>query len=167
MRPSTGHILEIAWAHTQKEGTLGPVHSYLIQQPDDAFISRRVTELTGILPSDMQAAISQQEALEKLFSESREACLIHYAQFEKPFLQTLAQAPELEILCTHQMARRLVPDLPTKGVRGLAGYFGVPLEGEVKRASAHVHATWVIWQGLVAELEKLGITDLGALREWL
>jgi DNA polymerase-3 subunit epsilon len=64
------------------------------------------------------------------------------------------------------MARRLLPSLPRRGLRAVAGYLGHPVP-ELRRAGHHVAATLLIWRGLVDLLEERGIRDLDDLRSWL
>jgi DNA polymerase-3 subunit epsilon len=70
------------------------------------------------------------------------------------------------MLCTHQIAKRLMPNLPTRGIKGLAGYFGYN-SGELKRSSSHVEATRFIWRGLTEALAQRNIETFEQLREWL
>jgi DNA polymerase-3 subunit epsilon len=120
--------------------------------------------------------------------------LIHYARFEQAFLRDLnnrhrqnmkvndgamlvaesndgnntdaESALPFKIICTYEIARRLFPNLPTRGINGIAGFFGAHMP-EIKRADCHVKATWSIWRGLADELEKQGISTLSQLDEWL
>jgi DNA polymerase-3 subunit epsilon len=96
--------------------------------------------------------------------------VIHFAQFEKPFLadayEKLQQTMPFQILCTHEIAKRLMPNLPTRGLKGLAGYFGFNA-GELKRGTSYVEATRCIWKGLVAALETQGVASLTQLENWL
>ena len=51
--------------------------------------------------------------------------VIHFARFEQPFLRMLAAGVfPLDVVCTRDIARRLLPDLPRCSLRALAGYFG-------------------------------------------
>ena len=51
-------------------------------------------------------------------------------------------------------------------MRGLAGYFGHSHE-VLKRATRHVEATRVIWEGLLPGLEQIGLMTVEDLRVWL
>jgi DNA polymerase-3 subunit epsilon len=93
--------------------------------------------------------------------------VIHFARFEQPFLQTLAGGkPPFDIVCTHDIARRLFPDLPRCSLRALAGYFGRGV-GALRRSADHVEATAFLWQELVHRLEGEGVATWRALRDWL
>ena len=93
--------------------------------------------------------------------------VIHFARFEQPFLRTLAAGVcPLDIVCTRDIARRLLPNLPRCSLRALAGYFGRTV-GTLRRSAEHVEATAFVWQELVRLLEKEGVSTWGALHEWL
>lgn len=171
-KPESAHMLEIAWSTLASED----IHSRLIALPDDQEIPWRIQMITGIKQTEMTAAVPLAEALSsfleflQIHAAEKPVAVIHFAQFEKPFLADafakLKKEIPFQILCTHEIAKRLFPNLPTRGIKGLAGYFGCP-SGEFKRASNHVQATQVIWQGLVAALQEKGILSLPALQEWL
>ncbi len=93
--------------------------------------------------------------------------VIHFAQFEQPFLRTLAggRVP-LDVVCTRDIARRLLPNLPRCSLRGLAGYFGRGV-GALRRSADHVEATAFVWQQLVCLLERHGVSTWSALHDWL
>ncbi len=166
-KPETGAaILEMAWTSAE-----GETEASLIQLPNDEKIPYRIQMITGIYNDDMDAANPADQVfstLEEKFNNHR--CVIHFAQFEKPFLaHQYAQFEKefpFEILCTHEIAKRLFPNLPTRGIKGLAGYFGYPSQ-DLKRAAQQTAATKAIWSGLVTELAKQGIETWEQLQEWL
>jgi DNA polymerase-3 subunit epsilon len=93
--------------------------------------------------------------------------VIHFARFEQPFLRTLAGGePPLDIVCTHDIARRLFPDLPRRSLRALVGYLGRGV-GALRRSADHVEATAFLWQEVVRRLEGEGVATWDALRDWL
>ncbi|WP_413290707.1 GIY-YIG nuclease family protein [Bdellovibrio sp. HCB337] len=169
-KPDNSNILEAAWGDIQK------IESALVAQPEGASVPYRIQAITGISNEDMSSALPLAEVLQKLrdfiqplgTGSQKPLAVIHYAQFEKPFLMhAFHEDLPFEILCTHEIAKRLMPNLPSRGVKGLAGYFGYNA-GELKRASSHLEATRVIWQGLLSALEKeQNITTLEELRNWL
>ncbi|WP_413559182.1 GIY-YIG nuclease family protein [Bdellovibrio sp. HCB209] len=166
-KPESGAaILEMAWTSSD-----GKTEASLIQLPNEEKIPYRIQMITGIFNDDMVAANPADQVfadLEEKFKSHR--CIIHFAQFEKPFLahqysQWNKEFP-FEILCTHEIAKRLFPNLPTRGIKGLAGYFGYPSQ-DLKRAAQQTEATKAIWDGLLAELSKQGIETWDQLQEWL
>jgi len=63
--------------------------------------------------------------------------------------------------------RRLLPELPRRGFRAVAGYFGHPVS-EMRRASHHVEATAAVWASAVELLEtKENVYTLEELDAWL
>lgn len=169
-KPDKASILEMAWGSLLSE----QVESSLIMQTED--VPRRIQFLTGIYTKDLEAARPLNDVFADLNLfiqknlETRPVAVIHFAQFERPFLEDayarLEQEMPFSILCTHEIAKRLLPNLPTRGIKGLAGYFGCP-SGDFKRATNHVQATQVIWQGLSAALAEKGISSLEQLNSWL
>ena len=180
-KPTAGNILELAWALGSADSTCAgsavdqletspAITALLLRQPDEQPIPTRIQRLTGISDEHLVDAVTPEVAYAQLLTAagaSTSHCVIHYAQFERPFLRHLSQdLLPFQILCTHQIAIRLFPNLPSRGIRGLAGYFGTA-PGEMKRAGCHVEATMLIWKHLVGELEKNGITATDQLLEWL
>ncbi|MGE5087089.1 MAG: exonuclease domain-containing protein, partial [Bacillota bacterium] len=166
-KPESGaHILEMAWGTND-----GIIESSLVQLPNDEKIPYRIQLITGIFNEDMNSARSLDE-LFVVFDErfKKHSCIIHFAQFERPFLNDafakIGRENNLEILCTHEIARRLLPNLPTRGIKGLAGYFGFP-STDLKRSAQQVEATRVIWNGLITLLGTQGIETDQQLYEWL
>lgn len=160
-KPENSHILEIAWGDDTE------TISHLITQPDGKSIPYRIQMLTGVTDEEMAEAQPLNEVLKKLAAVRKPIAIIHFAQFEKPFLkQIYGEELAFEIICTHEIAKRLLPNLPTRGIKGLAGYFGYNA-GEVKRGASYIEATRVIWRGLSKALVEKGITDFTQLRAWL
>nr|BFD65327.1 hypothetical protein HAGR004_03490 [Bdellovibrio sp. HAGR004] len=165
-KPGAANILEMAWALSD----LSEARSHLVAQPDDQPVPKRILSLTGIRSEELESAKPLPQVFEILYSEiSDRPAVIHFAQFEKPFLAASFEAlnlREFPVICTHAIAKRLFPNLPAKGIKGLAGYFG-HAAGEFKRGHSHVEATQVIWKHLLDELEKQHIMTLEDLNLWL
>ncbi len=174
--PVQGGILEIAWCHSSaSEPHPGNIQCQLVSQPDKREIPFRIQVITGISEEEMVNAVHEREIYFSLkrhcIDNQINAAVVHYASFEKPFLHGLFEKHgdepfPLDLICTYQIARRLFPNLPTRGIRGLGGFFGAS-NSELKRSSHHVEMTFSIWQGLVNELAKHGIHGMEELREWL
>lgn len=160
------YILEMAFADNER------LESFLVELPEGENIPRRIEMVTGIKNAEMENAISFPDAIEKLksFIPAGAITVIHFAQFEKPFLETafkrLDQNLPFSIICTNEIAKRLYPNLPSRGIKALAGYFGHD-SGEFKRAREHVEATRTIWTELAKELEKLGVENYEQFSEWI
>lgn len=185
--PARGHLLEIGWIRTRASRTKNSIEpvarSHLISLPADAVIPPAVRRITGITANAQNEAITSESAWQLLLaavgghSSERPAAacpvVIHFARFETPFIRELhrrygpsGQFP-FKIVCTHEIAARLLPELPRRGIRAIAGYYGHRM-AEYKRSAEHVVATAFIWQHMVQLLEaERGIRELDQLIDWL
>jgi DNA polymerase-3 subunit epsilon len=185
--PQKGHLLEIGWLKTCAADTLSPsvlpVKSYLASLPEDVEIPTAVQRVTGISMDALGKAITPTDLWQEVVNTAKEIaaadhmdkCLaiIHYARFEEPFLRDLHAKSNCQddfpfrIICTHKIAKRLLPGLPRRGLRAVAGYFGHSVPPQ-RRSGAHAVATAVIWQALVQQLkERHGIQNFSQLTDWL
>jgi DNA polymerase-3 subunit epsilon len=167
-----GHLLEIGWARAGTTTTTDP-DARLIALPDGAHIPPAVARLTGISERMSRDGVDAHIAWRELCGDAATLprqpapTIIHFARFELPFLRALAGGPPpLDIVCTHDIARRLLPDLPRCGVRALAGYFGRGV-GTLRRSADHVGATAFVWRELVRLLHDDGVSTWSALHGWL
>ncbi len=170
-KPGTGQVIDIAWSFGSCTQGFGEHVSTLVGLEKGRKFGRRARQLTGIDPKMLRGAPSLSEVqgtLEEAFARQPDGAwsLAHYAQYEARFIRdfyTSDAQPLGEFLCTHQIARRVLPGLPRKGLRALAGYFGAHLQ-EHKRSEVHVQATELIWCELVELLEQEhDVTTLGEL----
>jgi DNA polymerase-3 subunit epsilon len=166
-----GHLLEIGWARSP--GTVADIRTHLVALPIGASIPPAVARITGISEPMVRDGVDPDLAWRELAEDvARIAAqpaptVIHYAQFERPFLRALACGePPLDIVCAHEIACRLFPDLPRRSLRALVGYLGGGL-GVLRRSAEHVEATAFLWQRLVQRLEDEGVSTWTALRAWL
>jgi len=175
--PERGSLLEIAWCRTRASaGKPARIHSRLVALPEGETIPRRITAITGIAEADLDHAVPAELAWRELRAgapgQGPELAVIHSAAFELRFLRAIntehggGVAFPLEPICTLQIARRLYPELPRRGLHALAGYFGQHTP-ELKRATAHVEATVVVWRALIRELAGQGVRELHQLHDWL
>ncbi|MBW2430721.1 MAG: GIY-YIG nuclease family protein [Deltaproteobacteria bacterium] len=185
--PARGHLIEMGWIQTSASFTDNPaksgVQDYLIRLPADAAIPRAVQRITGISEESLKTAVSskiawdylQKNAAEVAFANQETRCpvIVHFARYEKPFLRDLhrqncnASSFPLQVICTHEIAIRLLPDLPRRGIRAIAGYYGHSMP-EFKRSADHAVATALIWQKMVRLLNTTcSISKLGELIDWL
>jgi DNA polymerase-3 subunit epsilon len=185
--PNKGHLIEIGWIPMRAAETDHPatadLQSYLIRLPTDVAIPRAVERITGITTDSSATGISAENVWRRLIETTKQlaagksspACptIIHFARFERPYLHQLHQNnnPQdpfpFRIICTHEIAIRLLPDLPRKGIRAMAGYFGHGTP-ELKRSTDHVIATAFIWKKLVELLDTTsGISTIDHLLDWL
>jgi DNA polymerase-3 subunit epsilon len=167
-----GHLLEIGWARVLGT-TITHAHASLIALPDGGQISPAVARITGISEDMMRAAVDGRCAWRELTDQAARLTqqpaptVIHFARFEQPFLRALAAGVlPMDVVCTRDIARRLLPNLPRCSLRALAGYFGRAV-GALRRSADHVEATAFVWHELVILLERQGVSTWGALHDWL
>jgi DNA polymerase-3 subunit epsilon len=185
--PRNGHLLEIGWLKTRAADTLSPgalpVKSHLAGLPEGVEIPPAVQRVTGISMEALAKALDPTDIWQKVFKTANEIAavdqmdrcptIIHYARFEAPFLRDLHAKSSrgndfpLRIICTHEIAKRLLPGLPRRGLRAVAGYFGHSVPPS-RRSADHAVATAVIWQNLLSQLATdPGIRELDELTDWL
>ncbi|MCK4765580.1 MAG: GIY-YIG nuclease family protein, partial [Candidatus Aminicenantes bacterium] len=182
--PAKGRLLEIGWARVRASSRENneKITSYLIKLPHDEIIPTAVKRITGISAEDAARGLPPKKAWKKLFravkrtaaANKRGLCptVIHFARFEEPYLREMHQkwSPgkpfPFEIICTHRVIKRLLPQLPRKGLRAAAGYLGYSVP-ELRRSASHIEATNFTWKETVKLLEQRGVRTLPELREWL
>lgn len=166
---AANQLLELSWAFSD----VGAAQARVIRLPAGAKVPPAVVRVTGITDGLCAGGVEATEAWRELTNDaarlaSRPAPTVaHYARFERPWLERLAGGPPpLDVVCTHELSLRLVPDLPRRGLRALAGYFGHAV-GPLRRGEAHVGATLFVWRHLVALLDERGVRTWDALKALL
>jgi DNA polymerase-3 subunit epsilon len=167
-----GHLLELGWATCDAAITNASAH--LVRLPVGEPLPWTVERITGITKPMLREGVEASEAWRALLDQAARLAqqpaptVAHFARFEQPFLRRLAgnRPPPLEIVCTHEIARRLLPDLPRRGLRALTGYFGRD-PGPLRRCAEHLEATAFVWRELVRLLDAQGVTTWDRLRDWL
>jgi DNA polymerase-3 subunit epsilon len=173
-----GNLMEIGWARAAAgvvaDAATRETRACLIKLPEGARVPMAVARITGISEPMLREGVEPADAWRGLLDQAARLqqqpapTVVHFARFERPFLQALAgdRPPPLDLVCTHDIAQRLLPDLPRRGLRALTGYFGRDL-GPLRRSAEHVEATAFVWRELVRLLDAEGITTWDALRDWL
>ncbi len=179
--PADGHLLEIGWSDVRASEPSSPIEAELFQLPEGAELPRRVSRVTGLDEAALAAGLTPEKVWPSVVKTARsiaernrqERCttVIHFSRFEEPYLRWLEEhvgaSFPLGIVCTHEIVRRLLPALPRRGLRAVAGYFGHSVS-ELRRASQHVSATAAVWRASVLLLEqKAGVRTLDELDAWL
>jgi len=178
--PTRGALLELGWARVRAADRrpLAPerVTSHLVALPEGESVPRPVERVTGVGTSDLAGAVAPHQAWRELVGDSARLdgpAVIHFARFEEPFLRSLhgdclpGEPFPFDILCSHEVARRALPVLPRRGLRALAGYFGLSVE-PLRRSASHVAATAYVWAHLVELLaDRFDIRTAEQLRSWL
>ncbi|MBW2523816.1 MAG: GIY-YIG nuclease family protein, partial [Deltaproteobacteria bacterium] len=185
--PEHGALLEVGWQRWEPARSSArprtEVRARVVALPPDRELPPRIARLTGIGPSELATAVPARQAYRELrcaagalagqLGLERAPAVIHFARYEERFLRALHQQHDgsapfpLQLLCAHRIAARLLPELPRRSLRALAGYFGHPL-GRERRSAVHVRATGVVWRALVARLTaEREVTTLAQLERWL
>ncbi|MBA2661334.1 MAG: GIY-YIG nuclease family protein [Bradymonadaceae bacterium] len=169
--PAHGHLIELAWSWTAAALHSPDVVARKIALPQGATVSRRVQQITGLGPLDLVDAPAALEVCQELRAQTcaRQvaAVVAHYARFERSFVEPLDTGLSHPWICTHAIARRLLPGLPRLGLRAVAGYLGYTL-AEEKRAGDHVLATAFVWRAFVDLFEREhAVFTLADLMDWL
>ncbi len=190
--PATGSIIEFAWCLTtagmwHQDSVVEPISSFMVQLPKGSEpLSPRIAKLTGITAEDLLSAGSvTRRKLKRVLKAATASealgqkplfAIAHFASFEKKFLDELFGKGgfPIPLVCTHQIAKKVFPSLPSKGLRGVAGFLEWPsvlgdaVDGAyLKRSSAHVDATCWVWKGLCKELASRGVVCPDTLAAWL
>jgi hypothetical protein len=166
--PEDGDLLELGWGFAGPAG-LRDVEAHWIRRETDRPISQPVRRLLGWSEECLQHAIDARVAWARLAQRARPGMptVIHWARFEGPFLEAMhGGEPPLDVRCLHAVAERLLPDLPKKNLRALAGYLGHSA-ALVRRARGHVEATAFVWRALLPRLEREGVARWADLEDFL
>ena len=180
--PARGALVEIGWARWSAgeacDLTAGEVTAFAVAPPPGAAMPPAVARITGLGTADWVRGVAPALAWERLRAAADRVApppvpaVLHFARFEEPFLRALHERHgagpfPLDLVCTHAIACRLLPELPRRTLRALAGYFGAGVP-PLRRSAEHVAATACVWRHLVALLaEREGVSDLEELRGWL
>jgi len=183
--PARGALLEIGWAPwTASEGrelAAADVTAHVVAQPSGAALPPAVARITGLRGAEWERGVPPMLVWERLLAtvEARWGAApgpvpvaIHFVRFEEPFLRALHHRHgtgtfPFRLVCTHAIARRLLPELPRRTLRALAGYFGASVP-PLRRSADHVAATALVWRHLVERLaEREGVVSLTDLEAWL
>ncbi|MFO8184529.1 MAG: exonuclease domain-containing protein [Candidatus Aegiribacteria sp.] len=172
--PGRGHLMEMAWARFPSGNGREKVrvHSFLVALPRGQTVPPRISGLTGITDDMLRDGISCDELSRMLPPLFRgRVPVAHFAPFEERWIASLLSPREEgpgmpRFICTREIARRLYPGLPRKGIRALAGYLGLSMERH-RRARDHVLATVHIWRRELGDLKAAEVTTLEQLREML
>lgn len=158
--PAHGQLLELGWGWGSARDPELQTQAHLLSQPEGEGLPKIITRVTGIT----DAALAHARPMDAVWGELLAECaprapvraVIHCARFELSFLQSRAEPLPFDVLCTLEVARRLLPGLPRRGLRALAGYFGLGIE-QLRRAEDHVRATAFVWHHLAGLLEQAGV----------
>lgn len=160
--PAGGHRVTEVAAVRVAGGEVREAYSTLVN-PERA-IPSMITRLTGI-SNPMVAAQPRFAEVAPRVAEALEGCVFvaHNAAFDWRFVShEMERATGMTLagrrLCTVRLARRLLPELPSRGLDGLALYFGVEIESR-HRALDDALATAKVLLRMIGMLEDRGVED--------
>lgn len=171
-------IIELSWhclRTTQKAKIL------LAKPGRGVQLSPQISRLTGIEDDDLNKAHTQKQLftifsnelkkIEKSFDQPV-VLVAHFASFEKRFLDKLWQRNgrkkglPFEFICTHKLAKRLCPGLPSYSLRAVVGFLVEPI-AELKRSATHVEATTKVWRNFSERLKQQNQFTLNSIQSIL
>ncbi len=171
LSPQRSELLEIGWSFSFAPEE---VHTRLLK-PQSTDISKAVWKVTGLKPEDVSEGHDPAEVWKELLAMANrhavKSAVIHYSQFELPFLKALhgrVQGEDTlpwEVVCTCRVAQRVHPGLPARTLRALSGRFGFALP-EAHRSLSHIQATQKIWESLIVDLKCQGIETWERFQTW-
>ena len=135
-------------------------------------IPRRIQVLTGITDRMVRSApYFDHIATDVLERLQGRIFVAHNARFDwgwvsRQLAEAIGEVPQVECLCTVQMARRLLPRLRRRNLDALALHYGVEVPDR-HRAHGDALATARILIRLLDEAGRQGLADLHALRGFL
>ncbi|MCH8962504.1 MAG: 3'-5' exonuclease [Bacteroidetes bacterium] len=97
--------------------------------------------------------------------------MAHNARFDwgwvsRQLAEAIGEVPDVERLCTVQMARRLIPRLRHRNLDAVTRHFGIDV-ADRHRAHGDALATARVLIRLLDEASRQGLSDLHALRSFL
>jgi len=134
-------------------------------------VPRTSVALTGITNRMLAGAPTFDEVADEVLARIAGRIFVaHNASFDWGWLRAqlgdaIGEVPEVERLCTINLARRLCPESRRRSLGALADHFGIPVEGR-HRAAGDALATARLLVRLLDRAESMGIGDLRSLRRY-
>ncbi len=135
-------------------------------------IPRHIVALTGI-GNDMVSSAPFFDHIAADILERLEGRIFvaHNARFDwgwvsRQLAEAIGEVPDVERLCTVQMARRLIPRLRRRNLDALTRHFGIDV-ADRHRAHGDALATARVLIRLLDEASQQGLSDLHALKSFL
>ena len=124
-------------------------------------IPAKIVRLTGITQDKVDAAPLPQDVLPQYLAWLQSGMLTgHNVAFDYAFIQAEYQRlgiafsrPASEQLCTVQLARLMLPELPSRSLPNLVRYFKFPVH-ESHRAAADTLACWLLAKELLHQIQQ-------------
>lgn len=125
----------------------------------EALIPAKIVRITGITPEMVETAPTAAEALpDYLPLLQTDVLTAHNLEFDYGFLQAEYRRlgieftrPEAMQLCTVELSRLMLPDLPSRSLPKLVQHFQFPIDTS-HRAAADTLACWLLAERLLTEV---------------
>ena len=130
--PPQSEVIEFAAVRVQ-DGEIG-MNLAALCRPVDSYISRKITEITGITPAMTMGCPSFEEVLITLLDFIGDDTIVcHNVPFDMSFLNHYCRKAGIDLtnptLCTLALARKMFPTLPSRNLASVAGHLGVSAAG--------------------------------------
>lgn len=173
--PSDSRVIEVSVLQASLADGIQSQQTSLINPKTP--IPSKITQITGISQTmvEGEGAIAAEVFPQYLSSLNTGILTAHNIEFDYPFLQSEYQRlgivfdrPEEQQLCTVQLSRMMLPDLPSRSLPNLVRHFGFPV-GKSHRAEADTLACWLLAERLLTELlnESDEVLISRFARQWL
>lgn len=169
-----GRITEISVLHATLEKGILEQQTDLINPK--TYIPRKIVEITGITEAMVSTAPVAAEVLPNYLPMLSQGILTaHNLEFDYSFLQaeyarlgTKFRRPDLQQLCTVQLARLMLSELPSRSLPYLVKHFQFQV-GRSHRAEADAIACWLLAKRLLTEIQNETDEDLLArfAKQWM
>ena len=129
-------------------------------------ISYTISRITGISNDTVEDAPRIEEILHKFTQFFDDGIFVaHNSDFDYRFIRSEQNRLNIQPfktpidICTYRIAKKLLPNLKTCGISGLAKHFGYEMNGR-HRALPDVQATSFFFNNFTSQLEDLNISTL-------
>jgi DNA polymerase III subunit epsilon len=156
--PSDSRVIEISVLRATLEGGIQSQETSLINP--QTRVPSKITQITGISQEmvERDGAIASNVFLHYLPLINSGTLTAHNLEFDYPFLQAeyqrlgiVFERPVEQHLCTVQLSRLMLPDLPSRSLPNLVRHFGFQV-GTSHRAEADTLACWLLAKRLLTEM---------------
>jgi DNA polymerase-3 subunit epsilon len=168
--PGSGHRVTEVAAVRVHAGEVRETFSSLVNP--ERRIPSQIVALTGITHEMVRGAPTFREIAGDLADMVQGRVFVaHNASFDWRFIsaemeRTVGTTPAGRTLCTVRLARRLMPQLPSRSLGALADYFGLEIESR-HRALDDALATARVLLRFMGMLEDEGVEDWSALEDFI
>ncbi|HZS46295.1 MAG TPA: exonuclease domain-containing protein [Blastocatellia bacterium] len=167
-RPNSDRITEIAAYKISGGQIVGEINTLINPQRP---ISRYVVQLTGITDEMVRTAPLFSDVYEQVVDFFSDAVFVaHNAPFDWRFVnreieRVTGRGLANMRLCTVQMTRRIVPDLPNYKLHTVAEHFKIEIENR-HRAGGDAFATAKIFMKLLDVMAEFGVPNVAGARKF-